>query len=182
MRYVFVILLTLASPVAADSLFGGGSQSSQFNFLDEQEELDTNRTVSIEQPVAYIPGLYDVDYDGPYLDMARAAARRHNVPEYIFLRLVQQESNWNPYAESHKGALGLAQLMPDTADILGVDPMVPEQNLEGGARYLREQYDRFGSWHLALAAYNAGPEAVERYGGIPPYQETQNYVSIIMDS
>ena len=80
---------------------------------------------------------------------------------------------------SHKGALGLAQLMPQTAAVLGVDPLDAAQNLEGGARYLRQQYNTFGDWRLALAAYNAGPGAVERYGDVPPYAETQSYVLVI---
>ena len=107
-------------------------------------------------------------------------ARKHGVPEEMFLRLVQQESGWNAGAVSVKGATGLAQLMPGTADRLGVDINDPGQNLEGGARYLRMMYDRFGSWRLALAAYNAGPMAVEKHGGIPPYDETQNYVKAIL--
>ncbi len=117
---------------------------------------------------------------GLYQDMARAAARRHNVPEDLFLRLVRTESNFRPGAKSNKGAIGLAQLMPYTASHLGVNPHDPKENLEGGARYLRQQYQRFGDWRLALAAYNAGPEAVERYGGIPPYDETQRYVKAIL--
>ncbi len=122
---------------------------------------------------------YTGNYRGQFLDHARNAARKHNVPEDLFLRLVQQESGWNPHAVSHKGALGLAQLMPQTAKILGVNPHDPLQNLEGGARYLSWQYRKFKSWRLALAAYNAGPKAVEKYGGIPPYAETQNYVKVI---
>ncbi len=121
-------------------------------------------------------GTYQGRYRGEYLALARAAARSHNIPEDLFLRLIQQESNWNAKARSHKGALGLAQLMPQTAAELGVDPTVPKQNLEGGARYLAQQYRTFGSWRLALAAYNAGPHAVTKHGGIPPYKETQNYV------
>ena len=117
---------------------------------------------------------------GVYQDMARAAARKHRVPEDLFLRLVRQESGFRPAAKSTKGALGLAQLMPGTARSLGVNPHDPSQNLEGGARYLSQQYRRFGDWRLALAAYNAGPEAVERYRGIPPYAETQNYVKAIL--
>lgn len=125
---------------------------------------------------------YTGKYRGEYLAMAREAARKHGVPEDLFLRLVQQESNWDPNAESHKGALGLAQLMPATARRLGVDPSVPKQNLEGGARYLSKQFRKFGSWRLALAAYNAGPQAVRKYGGVPPYEETQNYVAKIWGS
>ena len=123
---------------------------------------------------------YRGNYKGAYLEVARAAARKHGVPEDMFLRLVQQESGWNAGAVSNKGATGLAQLMPGTAARLGVDPTVPEQNLDGGARYLRMMYDRFGSWRLALAAYNAGPLAVEKHGGIPPFTETKNYVIAIL--
>ena len=117
-----------------------------------------------------------------YLPHARAAARKHGVPEDLFLRLVQQESGWNASARSHKGARGLAQLMPGTAAKLGVDPSDPVQNLDGGARYLRMMYNTFGSWRLALAAYNAGPGAVQKYGGVPPFRETKNYVRIIHGS
>jgi soluble lytic murein transglycosylase-like protein len=117
---------------------------------------------------------------GVYPDMARAAARRHKIPEELFLRLVGTESNFHPTARSSKGAIGLAQLMPQTAQYLGVNPHDPGQNLDGGARYLSQQYSRFGDWRLALAAYNAGPEAVERYRGVPPYSETQRYVRAIL--
>ena len=117
---------------------------------------------------------------GLYQDMARAAARRHRVPEDLFLRLVRTESGFHPAARSSKGAIGLAQLMPHTARLLGVNPHDPRENLEGGARYLSQQYRKFGDWRLALAAYNAGPEAVSRHRGVPPYRETQNYVRAIL--
>jgi len=120
------------------------------------------------------------NYKGEFLEVAKAAARKHNIPEDLFLRLVQQESGWNVGAVSPKGATGLAQLMPDTARFLSVDINDPQENLEGGARYLRMMYDRFGSWRLALAAYNAGPMAVEEHDGIPPYAETENYVKAIL--
>lgn len=120
------------------------------------------------------------NYKGEYLEVAKAAARKHGVPEDLFLRLIQQESGWNTGAVSNKGATGLAQLMPGTAAKLGVDINDPQQNLEGGARYLRAMFDKFGSWKLALAAYNAGPGAVEVHGGVPPYDETKNYVLAIL--
>lgn len=123
---------------------------------------------------------YSGPYKGEYVELAKAAARKHGVPEDLFLRLVQQESGWNHAAVSTKGATGLAQLMPGTAELLNVDMQDPVDNLDGGAKYLRRMYDRFGDWKLALAAYNAGPEAVEQYDGVPPYVETANYVKSIM--
>lgn len=125
---------------------------------------------------------YTGRYRGQYAQMARDAARRNGVPEGLFLRLVQQESGWKPTARSHKGAIGLAQLMPGTAARLRVNAHDPYENLDGGARYLAQQYRAFGSWRLALAAYNAGPGAVIKYGGVPPYKETRNYVKVIWGS
>jgi soluble lytic murein transglycosylase-like protein len=91
--------------------------------------------------------------------------------------VVRAESAYDPHCRSSAGAMGLMQLMPGTARALGVtDPWDPSQNVHGGARYLREQLDRFGDLTLALAAYNAGPGAVQRHGGVPPYEETQTYV------
>lgn len=158
---------------------------SQLDVLDGRAAQQYSNSVRLQPPRIEVPGApgsvprYTGDYRGPYMDMARSAASRNGVPEDLFLRLVQQESAWNPRARSHKGALGLAQLMPQTARALGVDPTDAYENLDGGARYLRAQYDTFGNWPLALAAYNAGPGAVERHGGIPPYAETQNYVQVI---
>lgn len=123
---------------------------------------------------------YSGSYRGAYLGKARQAARKHGVPEGLFLRLVQQESGWNPNAVSEKGAIGLAQLMPGTARSLRVDPKDPAENLDGGARYLAKQYRTFRDWRLALAAYNAGPAAVKKYNGVPPFDETQGYVKAIL--
>jgi|GEM_PF-159782 len=104
------------------------------------------------------------------------AASDAGVDPALLAALVQHESGFRPDAVSHAGAIGLAQLMPGTAAGLGVNPRDPEENLAGGARYLREQLDRFGDVRLALAAYNAGPGRVSRAGGIPQITETQNYV------
>jgi hypothetical protein len=114
-------------------------------------------------------------------EIARQKARDFGVNEDIFLRLVGKESGWNTRARSSAGAEGLVQLMPATAQGLGVsNPYDPVQSLTGGARYLGQQLKRFGTYDKALAAYNAGPGNVERYGGIPPFRETQNYVKTIL--
>ncbi|MBW3601124.1 MAG: lytic transglycosylase domain-containing protein [Actinobacteria bacterium] len=104
------------------------------------------------------------------------AARRHGVDGRLLAALVWAESAFQPAARSSAGALGLAQLMPGTAAGMDVDPSVPGQNLQGGARYLSEQLRRFDSTELALAAYNAGPMAVQEAGGVPDIAETQAYV------
>ncbi len=150
-----------------------------------EPSVKIERNVVIGTPVdVYAPSFYGKDNfgNGKYQNMARMAARRNGIPVPLFLALVKQESNFKPTARSHKGAIGLAQLMPGTARALGVNPHDPKENLEGGARYLAEQYRKFRSWRLALAAYNAGPHAVERYNGVPPYRETQNYVKKILGS
>lgn len=116
-----------------------------------------------------------------YRKYASQIANRYNIPQNLFARMIGAESAWNQSAVSPVGAQGFAQLMPATARELGVDPTDPMQNIEGGGRYLRQQYDEFGDWSLALAAYNAGAGAVKKYGRqIPPYKETQNYVAKIM--
>ncbi|OUD08188.1 lytic transglycosylase [Marivivens niveibacter] len=178
-----------ALPVAADTVSTSSRMAlfqSQLNVLDGRasEQYSSSTRLNPERDTASGASApqYIGNYNGPYLATAKQMARRYAIPEGLFLRLVQQESGWNPSARSHKGAIGLAQLMPGTAALLGVNPNNPTENLEGGARYLRQQFDRFGRWDLALAAYNAGPEAVSRYNGIPPYRETQNYVRVIWGS
>lgn len=197
MRWILLaVTAVLAVPQAgqADTLSTKGRLdvfASQARVLDRRERQERKSTVQLERPGFVTPTiwgdlspspLFQGSYRGPYLEIAKQAARRHGIPEHMFLRLVQQESGWRADAVSHKGAIGLAQLMPKTARLLGVDPRDPRQNLEGGARYLAAQYRKFGSWRLALAAYNAGPQAVEKYGGVPPYKETRNYVRVILGS
>ena len=183
---VAVGLVLTASGAEANGLRlgGGGSASHADRFSSATRLLDTRaaRQYSASSPERGAAPVvtYTGRYRGEYLTLAREAARHHNVPEDLFLRLVHQESRWNAGAVSPAGARGLAQLMPETAARLGVNPDDPRQNLEGGARYLRMMYDRFGDWRLALAAYNAGPGAVEQHNGVPPYAETTEYVRIIL--
>ncbi len=195
LRTIFVVgVLGLfsAAPALAEGLVLSGANSSRKAVFKSQTRLLDNRLskqysasvrlqpnpVAVQKDTA-IPR-FRGNYKGQYLSVAKAVARKHAVPEDLFLRLVQQESGWNPSAVSHAGATGLAQLMPGTAKKLGVNIHDPNQNLDGGARYLRMMYDRFGTWRLALAAYNAGPGAVEKHSGIPPYAETRNYVAVIL--
>jgi soluble lytic murein transglycosylase-like protein len=117
-------------------------------------------------------------YDGEI----QAAAQKYGLDPALLKALIRQESNFNPAAGSPAGAQGLTQLMPGTARSLGVtDPHDPTQAIDGGAKYLKQQLDAFGGdVEKALAAYNAGPGAVRKHGGIPPYAETQNYVKKVM--
>ncbi len=116
-------------------------------------------------------------YDG----LIRLTAMEHDVSPALVKAVIAAESRFNSGAVSHKGAQGLMQLMPKTAAMLGVaDQFAAEYNVRGGVRYLREMLDRYGDMNRALAAYNAGPTAVDRYRGVPPYPETRAYVQRVM--
>src|SRR5919197_4587647 len=125
-------------------------------------------------------GASELPADVPYGAEITAAAKKYGIDPALLAGLVKQESGFNPNAGSPAGARGLTQLMPGTAAGLGVTNVLdPVQSLNGGAKYLKQQLDAFGGdVTKALAAYNAGPGAVQRFGGVPPYAETQNYVRI----
>ncbi len=117
-----------------------------------------------------------------YDPLIARTARAYGVDPALVKAVIAAESAFDYRAVSRRGAQGLMQLMPTTADRLGVeDAFRPEENVLGGVRYLREMFDRFGDVTRTLAAYNAGPEAVARYKGIPPYRETQTYVARVLD-
>jgi len=117
-----------------------------------------------------------------FSDFIRRAAETYGLPEKLISSVIKQESNFNSIAVSGAGAMGLMQLMPGTARLLGVkDGFDPEQNIMGGAKYLRQMLDQFGDVEMALAAYNAGPGNVRKYGGIPPFKETEQYVSKVLN-
>lgn len=119
--------------------------------------------------------------DVPYAELFETAGRRHGVDPALLAAVADAESGYDPTAESHAGAEGLMQLMPATAAGLGVsDSFDPTQAVDGAARLLADHLERFGSLDLALAAYNAGPGAVARFGGVPPYEETQRYVPKVL--
>lgn len=147
-------------------------------------QLDQTPAVTIAYhppPLSQQPLSSEPDDIGYYLDIIEQLSLQYQVPSTLLEAIVWQESGFQAHALSSQGAQGLMQLMPQTALELGVDnPWDPRQNLDGGTRYLIQQWERFGRLDLALAAYNAGPQAVERWQGIPPYPETTQYVDQIL--
>jgi len=144
---------------------------------------------SVEVPAAEIVSIEPEDVfpsrpavaplpDGPYAKLIRASAEKHGVDENLIQRMILVESNFNPKAISRRSAFGLMQLLPQTAAQYSVRNVFdPAQNIDGGTHYMKDLLARYhGDLSLALAAYNAGPQMVQRYGGIPPFPETQNYV------
>ncbi|MGE7941654.1 lytic transglycosylase domain-containing protein [Lysinibacillus xylanilyticus] len=143
-------------------------------------KLDTYVSDNVIGSTAYADSLAGANQ---YASIIEKAAATYNVPEKLIAAVIKQESNFNPTVVSHAGAQGLMQLMPKTAQYLGVtNAFDPEQNIMAGAKYLRQMLDKFDNDPtLALAAYNAGASRVTKYGGVPPFKETQNYVKKVMN-
>ncbi|WP_268890058.1 lytic transglycosylase domain-containing protein [Lysinibacillus sphaericus] len=143
-------------------------------------KLDSYVSDHVIGSTAYANSLAGADQ---YAAIIEKASATYGVPEKLIAAVIKQESNFNPSVVSHAGAQGLMQLMPRTAQYLGVtNAFDPEQNIMAGAKYLRQMLDKFDNDPtLALAAYNAGASRVTKYGGIPPFKETQNYVKKVMN-
>jgi soluble lytic murein transglycosylase-like protein len=152
----------------------GDGQVELASFSPGDTQISTTRLAEVLPAVRLVSARYQDDAALARLDLTPAEWSA------FFQAMIKVESGYNPSAVSSAGAKGLAQLMPGTALYLGVDIDDPLQNLDGGARYLLAQMAEFGSLKLALAAYNAGPEAVRTYGGVPPYAETQNHILRVM--
>jgi soluble lytic murein transglycosylase-like protein len=167
LRLCVVLLSLMACAPPASAAILDGSQSDYASLL-----RTINPHLQIHQSLAYARSIL-------------ADAQRNNIDPRLLMAVVTVESRWRPNAVSPVGARGLGQLMPTTASILGVNPWDPSQNLRGAAGYLRTLINRFAdrgvnTLRYALGAYNAGPQAVEHYKGIPPYRETQNYVKRVL--
>lgn len=185
------LLWILASPALADIPTIDGTvldkREERADSTSEIGKIDRDRYASNQSVTCavYRPGRKDDPIAGANANpsiagMVRRIAREEGLEDNQFLALVYQESRFNPCAKSSAGAMGLSQLMPGTAAGLGVNPHNIEDNLRGGARYFKQQLRQFnGNVSLALAAYNAGPGSVQKYGGIPPFRETQGYVQAI---
>ena len=167
---------TTTAPSPASTAF-----ASQLATATAAPAATTATTATASATPMAATGASELPADVPYGAEITAAAKKYGLDPALLAGLVKQESGFNPNAGSPAGARGLTQLMPGTAAGLGVTNVLdPVQSLEGGAKYLRQQLDAFGGdVTRALAAYNAGPGAVERYGGVPPYAETQNYVRAV---
>ncbi len=173
---LFILTIFVTSPAVADI----------YLYIDSQGVLHFTNTptsnrykVYMREPVRRPDVFYTVK---SYDDVISEAAKRNGLSSSLLKALIHVESYFNPRAVSKKGAMGLMQIMPENLQLLNInDPFDPWENIMGGAAYLRAMLERFsGQLPLALAAYNAGPTAVEKYNDIPPYPETQNYVQKVM--
>lgn len=178
--------------IAALLLLAGNAGAEIYKYIDPDgvvtfSDVPVSGSVMLDRGLEPLGGKKPEPASKPtskdaYETIVSNTAGKYKIDPELMHAVITAESNYNPDAVSHRGALGLMQLMPDTARILGVkNPFNPAQNIEGGAKYLRLLMDKFnGNLKLVLAAYNAGPNTVENYGGVPPYKETKDYVAKVM--
>lgn len=147
------------------------------NKVQQRHEVDANFQSSASND-------HSISNGTPYASIIKEASERFSVPEKLIASIIKHESNFNPNVVSHAGATGLMQLMPGTAKYIGVQNRLdPKENIFGGTKYLKQMLTQFDNdFTLALAAYNAGPGNVKKFGGVPPFQETQNYIKKVMNT
>jgi soluble lytic murein transglycosylase len=177
---IAVLLLALAGPaLAGGAIYTFTDANGVVHFTNIPPDDPRYRRVPRAPNPTRIKPTAPARYD--YDPLIGEAAQAHRLPPALVKAVIAAESDFDPRAVSRAGAQGLMQLMPTTAANLGVaDPLEPTQNVHGGVSYLRSLLDRYGDLTRALAAYNAGPEAVDYYGGVPPYRETRAYVDRVL--
>ena len=165
-----------------------GSTTTNSSSISEEvsDEPESSAAASITDISNTVPAVVSKTSDvvstaSKYSDIISSMSQKYGVPEKLIQSVIKTESDFNPDVVSSAGAQGLMQLMPQTAKELGVtDAFDPKQNIEGGTKLLKQHIDTYGNLELVLAAYNAGPGAVAKYGGVPPYEETQNYIKKVL--
>jgi len=164
------------------SVYFSKAEIHSINYKKNNTAATKENIKIFEQALKNMPS-WNAAGDDSYDYLIYKASKKTNLDSALIKAVVEVESGFNPRGVSHKGAQGLMQLMPQTASSLGVeDAFNPKENIDGGSRYLRKMLNLFeGDIHLALAAYNAGPNAVKKYGNIPPYRETKQYVKKVLD-
>jgi hypothetical protein len=192
MKMIVSAALILCCPFAANAdIYKYTDKNGVVHFTNVSGGGKNRKRVSSEPPRARTPSpaahssagtISSSNMPSAYLDLINSACSRHGVEPSLVHALIKVESDFNPYAISRKGAMGLMQLMPQTALDLNVrDSFNPAENIDGGVKYLRYLIDRYeGNLSLALAAYNSGETAVKKWGTVPPYRETRNYVDKIL--
>jgi soluble lytic murein transglycosylase-like protein len=175
--YVLIILFLFVSAVQAD-IYRYIDENGVMHFTNTPTSSAKNFKLFLREKPKINPRYSTKKYD----DIITNASQRHGVSFPLLKAIIKAESGFDPRAVSKKGAKGLMQIMPENFKPLGIkDPFDPSQNIHAGARYFKQMYDRFkGKLSLSLAAYNAGPTAVERYKTIPPYEETEAYVERVL--
>lgn len=156
---------------------------SIINMLEALQKAGVSKKQSSSSTQGRVDSKVSANTSRPFSEIIQEASKTYGIDQNVITAVIKQESSFNPKAVSSCGAVGLMQLMPGTAKSLGVqDPYNAEENIMAGCKYLRQKIDEFGNLPMALAAYNAGSGAVRKYGGIPPYKETQAYVQKITHS
>lgn len=175
---LFVLFFSIPFSVLAD-VYVYTDKSGVLNFTNTPTHMGYRRVLRDPNSPVRGAGALNTSYDS----LIRTASGRYSVDPDLIRAVIKTESDFNPGARSHKGAMGLMQLMPDTARLHNVmDAYNPDENVEAGVRHLRMLLDRYrGNVELSLAAYNAGSGAVEKHGGVPPYVETREYIRRVLN-
>ena len=177
--FIIPILFLFLAPIASADIYRYIDENGVMHFTNTPTASSGDFKLFLREGSKERRSWY---YSKRYDDLITKASKRHGVSFPLLKAIIRAESDFNPKAVSKKGAMGLMQIMPQNFKLLGLkDPFNPSQNINAGARYFRQLYDRFnGKLALSLAAYNAGPTAVDRYKTIPPYEETEEYVRRVL--